>query len=60
MINNQDIAISIVNNIFRLLNGRGGFDHWWHDIDEECQQEILAACRKIAIKEIEKLNEQPT
>lgn len=27
--------------ILKVLLGRKGFDHWWHDIDEECQDEIF-------------------
>ena len=30
----------IVTAILDELQGRGGFDHWWDDIDEEIQEEI--------------------
>jgi len=30
----------IVDDMLSTLNGRGGFDGWWDDIDEETQQEI--------------------
>lgn len=27
--------------IIALLNGRGGFEHWWGDIDEDTKREII-------------------
>lgn len=30
-----------------VLNGRGGFDHWWDDIDEECRDEIFEELKKV-------------
>ncbi len=27
--------------IIKMLNGRKGFEYWWHDIDEETKAEIV-------------------
>ena len=34
--NREELATKMID----VLNGRGGFDDWWGNIDEECQEEI--------------------
>ena len=34
-------AQDIILKIFDSLGDRGGFDHWWDDLDEDIQTEIL-------------------
>ena len=36
-------AQRIIKKVFDDLYDRGGFDHWWDDIDSDIQQEILGA-----------------
>lgn len=33
-------ADAIVTDVMEELNGRGGFDHWWGNIDPDIQKEI--------------------
>jgi len=35
-------AAAIVAAVLRDLEGRKGFDWWWHDIDEDIREEIRA------------------
>jgi hypothetical protein len=37
----MDNRKEIVEAIIKELNGRGGFDHWWGNIDEDIQDEII-------------------
>lgn len=34
------LAEMIVDSILGDMDDRKGFDHWWHGIDEEIQEEI--------------------
>lgn len=34
------LANEIHLNLLDFLQGRKGFDHWWHNIDDETQAEI--------------------
>ena len=36
----MDNRKEIVEKMINALNNRGGFDGWWHNIDEEIQAEI--------------------
>jgi hypothetical protein len=36
----------ITEEVVGILKGRKGFDDWWHDIEEDDQQEILAEISK--------------
>ena len=36
--------------IISMLNGRGGFDDWWGNIDEDIQEEIIDEITKILKK----------
>jgi hypothetical protein len=38
----QTLAQRIAETVIAVLCGRGGFDHWWDDIDDETQADILA------------------
>ena len=31
----------LANQLIESLTDRGGFDDWWHNIDEDIQEEIL-------------------
>lgn len=42
------IAQMIVTSFLKELQGRKGFDHWFHDIDDETQEEINDELVKIA------------
>ena len=33
--------------VLELLDRRGGFDHWWDDIDGECKDEIFEELRSL-------------
>lgn len=35
------LASTIVTAVMDELEGRAGFDHWWDDIYEDIQQEII-------------------
>ena len=35
--NRKELATKMIDT----LNGRGGFDDWWGNIDEECKEEIM-------------------
>lgn len=39
-------ADRIVDAVLRELNGRGGFDHWWGNIDHEIREEIRETLRR--------------
>ncbi len=36
----SELGDQIVDRVLHCLNGRGGFDGWWQDIDPEIQDEI--------------------
>lgn len=36
----MSIRKEIIGAILSELNSRGGFDDWWHNIDEDIQEEI--------------------
>ena len=36
----MDDRRDLIEKIINELNGRGGFDDWWHNIDEDTQKEI--------------------
>ncbi len=33
--------------VIKVLDSRGGFDHWWDDIDSECKDEIFEELRAV-------------
>lgn len=37
----MDNRKEIVEKMINTLNDRGGFDDWWHNIDEDIQAEII-------------------
>lgn len=37
-------------NAIEVLDSRGGFDHWWCDMDEECRDDIFKELRLILSK----------
>lgn len=46
---NKKLAKKLVELIFNELNGRGGFDHWWGNIDDDIQDEIKGAVVDIIV-----------
>ena len=43
----QAASLSRAEEIIDFLNGRGGFDDWYHDIDADSQNEIVAGIARI-------------
>ena len=48
--NEYDKAEITVYETIEVLNDRGGFDHWWDDIDTRLQGEIMTAIYKKILK----------
>ena len=43
---NEEIVLAIID----ILNGRGGFDDWWGNIDEFHEEIIEECCEAIEFK----------
>lgn len=43
----------VAQEILHELNGRGGFDGWWGEIDDEIQEEILVALSNVIQKAVD-------
>lgn len=44
---NEEDALRIAGLVLTMLEDRGGFDHWWHEIEPEDQDEIKGAIADI-------------
>lgn len=40
-------GLAKAKGVIALLNERAGFDHWWDDVDDESQNDILEAMAKL-------------
>ena len=40
MTERDSFVTAITDKVIDVLYGRGGFDHWWDDIDDEIKDEI--------------------
>jgi hypothetical protein len=43
-------AKQVVEVVLNELGGRGGFDHWWDNIDEDIQDEIREKLVKLVME----------
>ncbi len=47
-------ATRIVTAVLGVLGDRKGFDHWWHNIDDDTKEELLNALTQAVIDDYTK------
>ena len=52
----QDKAKRIVEAVLTELQSRGGFDHWWYEIDPVIREEIRHDLAKVVQRKAEDSN----
>jgi hypothetical protein len=50
----KKVSRKIVKDIMEELYGRGGFDSWWDDVDEETQDELMETLRDLVAEILNK------
>jgi hypothetical protein len=49
-----DIPTRMAWRVITELSDRKGFGHWWHEIDDDCKDEIFYAIKSIVTREGDK------
>jgi len=50
-----DTAKAIVDDVFKDLRTRKGFNWWWDDIDEDIQDEIRSDLHDVVFRHLENM-----